>query len=271
MSDHRPLAILLALLLLLDPAPAAAEPTPAHEQSTLVVAGDAYDRVTVLDARTERVVTEGEIAPTHKTVELELAPGSYLVQLVNDEGERHHARVTLAPGERRRLAAARLVRQRPPRRQFHQLEAGFLLRNRPLEGGGTNMGAGLEYSLQFWRGLRAVYRLAWSTSLDPGQYVSYNDLTVSLGLGYLGTYLGTPLHCGLLVGYDHVFSEEGLVTWNAPGFNWLATAGADMDLWRLVVGLEGGLGGRVFSPKSRGVTVKLDTQLLFKVGLRWEG
>lgn len=253
--------------------------TRTGKRTSLTIVSPTADRIVILDDRAEAMVAETRMKG-NRTTRLALAPGTYQVYLLS-KGSARRARVKLAAGESRRLSPEHFVKQRLGRSLAkgglfrhglrHQLGAGLLVRRMPLEGGAVALGAGLQYNLEFTPGWEALARFSWSTAADVGLSTGFHDLGAHLGVGYRYLFFRTPLHAGALVGYEHLLQDERDGSRHTSSFSWLVTAGLDLPIWRLLITIDGGVGGRVFRLRDEGTVHRLDLQLLVGTGWRWGG
>jgi hypothetical protein len=79
------------------------------------------------------------------------------------------------------------------------------------------------------------------------------------------------VHAAIYAGYEHLLQDP----WaghdrHTSGFDYLGLCGVDVPLGGLYVGLEAGVGGRVFQVIDKGWVHRLDFQAVLSLGWKWE-
>ncbi len=237
-------------------------------------------RLVVLDDEETGVVAECEV-PAAKRVLLALAPGSYRVFLFTGE-EAKTANVALEQGKEHKLTISDFNEHELERAVnkgglfksswIQQLHGGLILRRMPVGDTELSMGAGLSYRLESPGGFAAVARLAWTSSPNREASGGFFDLGAYTGVGYVLPIGHMRGRIEALVGYEHLFQDEveGVVR-NSSGLGYLALVGVDALVGDLFIGIEGGIGGRVFKLRYGNWVHRLDLQLLIGFGWKWGG
>jgi hypothetical protein len=237
-------------------------------------------RLVVLDEDETGVVAECEV-PASRGVVLALSPGAYKVFLIADENVRK-AHVRLSAGKESRMASEdfkshtldNTVSKGGMFRSLwaQQVQGGMVLRRMPLEGTDLSYGAGISYRLQSPGGFSAVARIVWTSAPDAGDSTGYFDLGAYGGVGHAWVLGDVVARAEVLAGYEHLFQDDLLgESRNSSGMGYLALLAVDVGFGAMVMGLEGGVGGRVFKLRESGWVHRLDLQISLGFGWKWGG
>lgn len=248
--------------------------------SILSIESPVASRLVVLDEDETGVVAESEIPASRRAV-LALSPGTYNVFLIAGDDVRK-AQARLEPGKESKLAMAEFKSHTLDNAVskggifksswMQQIQGGMLLRRMPLEGTDFSYGAGLSYRLQSPGGFSTLARIAWTSAPDAGASTGYFDLGAYGGVGFAWAIGDVVARVDVLAGYEHLFQDEIYgESRNSSGFGYLAILGIDVGLGVLVVGLDGGVGGRVFNLRVGGWVHRLDLQFSLGIGWKWGG
>jgi hypothetical protein len=253
--------------------------TGSHVAVTLPEPG----RLVLLDGEGESIVAETDIA-AERTALLAVRPGEYLAYLITPAGPVREARAEVGAGARAELGpddfqttqlevavAKGGLFSTPLEGPTHRLSAGGLWRRFPLEGGTASYGASIHYRLELPAGWQPALRLSWATRDDVGVSTGYHDVGAMLGLGRVLFASVVELHAAIYAGYEHLLQDE----WqgqerHTSGFDYLGLLGLDLPLGSLYVGLEAGVGGRVFQVIDKGWVHRFDFQAVLGLGWKWE-
>jgi len=237
-------------------------------------------RLVILDEDETGVVAECEV-PASRRVILALSPGTYNVFLIANENV-SKADVSLSKGKETRLAAEDFKSQTLDnavskggmfkRLWTQQIQGGMVLRRMPLEGTALSYGAGLSYRLQSPRGGSITARIVWTSAPDAGKSTGYFDLGAYAGVGYAWVLGGFVARAEILAGYEHLFQDDYLGnSRNSSGLGYLALLAVDVGFGAMVMGLEGGIGGRIFKLREGGLVHRVDLQISLGIGWKWGG
>jgi hypothetical protein len=251
--------------------------TGGRRSSVTVTDAAAPGRLAVLDARSEVMIAESQLAPG-SPARLVLSPGRYQLFLLR-HGSTRRASLALAAGEHvvvrerdftRHALRGAVAKGGLFRRSWrHQLGAGFLVRRALLQGGAA-MGASLHYLVEPAASWQGVARLSWSTAPDAGLSTGFHDLAVHGGLRYRLAVAGMGLHGGVLLGYEHLLQgERAGLSRHTSAFDYLGVLGAEWPIGSVVLHADGGVGGCLFRLREGGTTHRLDLQLVVGVGWQW--
>jgi hypothetical protein len=253
--------------------------TGSHLAVTLPESG----RLVLLDGAGEAILAETEIR-AEQTAFLAVQPGEYLAYLITPEGAVREARADVAAGARSEIGANDFettqleigvakgglfsTRLEGP---VHRLSAGGLWRLFPLAGGTASYGASLHYRLELTSGWQPALRLNWATRDDVGLSTGYHDVGGMLGLGRVFPISFVEIHAAIYAGYEHLLQDDRLGRErHTSGFDYLGLVGLDVPVGVLYVGLEAGVGGRVFQVIGKGWVHRFDFQAVLGLGWTWE-
>lgn len=237
-------------------------------------------RLVVLDEDETGVVAECEV-PASRRVVLALLPGTYNVFLIANENV-SKANVRLSKGKETYLAAEdfkshsldNAVSKGGMFRRLwtQQIQGGMVIRRMPLAGTDLSYGAGLSYRLQSPRGGSFIARIAWTSAPDAGKSTGYFDLGAYAGAGFAWVLGGVVARAEVLAGYEHLFQDDFLgESRSSSGLGYLALLAVDVGFGAMVMGLEGGVGGRIFKLRESGLVHRLDLQITLGFGWKWGG